>query len=297
MFTIFSTPKPFVGHIDVIQRNAIRSWQCLHPDIEIILVGDDAGAAETCKEFGIRHIKDVARNRYGTKYLASIYDQVQERASHEILCHVNCDIILMSDFVRAAKQVAARMDRFLMAGRRWDVDIRNSLDFATADWECAVRELARKTNRPRPAQWIDYFLFRKNLYYQKIPEFVIGRPGWDNWLLWYPLSLQVPVVDASREVVAVHQNHDYSYHPGGEEGVWHGEEARQNYQLNQGKFATLADATHVMRGGEVKKNYQAWLAPLVRHAAAERSRIWFALLDATRSLRHRVGLRSRAARR
>ena len=120
MFTIFSTPKPFVGHIDVIQRNAIRSWQCLHPDIEIILVGDDAGAAETCKEFGIRHIKDVARNRYGTKYLASIYDQVQERASHEILCHVNCDIILMSDFVRAAKQVAARMDRFLMAGRRWD---------------------------------------------------------------------------------------------------------------------------------------------------------------------------------
>jgi hypothetical protein len=297
MFTIFSTPKPFAGHIDVIQRNAIRSWQCLHPDIEIFLVGDDAGAAETCKEFGIRHIKDVGRNRYGTKYLASIYDQVQERASHEILCHVNCDIILMSDFVRTANQVAARLNRFLMAGRRWDVDIRNPLDFTKADWERGVRELAWRTNRRRPAQWIDYFLFRKNLYYQKIPEFVIGRPGWDNWLLWYPLSLQVPVVDASREVVAVHQNHDYSYHPGGEQGVWHGEEARQNYQLHQGKFATLADATHVMRGGALQRNYQAWLAPLGRHAAAEWSRIWFALLDATRSLRHRVGLRSRAARR
>jgi hypothetical protein len=26
--------------------------------------------------------------------------------------------------------------------------------------------------------------FPKGLYYKKIPAFVIGRPGWDNWLLW-----------------------------------------------------------------------------------------------------------------
>ena len=45
-------------------------------------------------------------------------------------------------------------------------------------WEEAVRHLALQTNRQRPAQWIDYFVFSKGLYYQKIPEFVIGRPGW-----------------------------------------------------------------------------------------------------------------------
>ena len=53
MLTFFTTAKPFVGHIDVIQRNAIRSWQKLHPDVEIILMGDDAGAAEVCAEIGI----------------------------------------------------------------------------------------------------------------------------------------------------------------------------------------------------------------------------------------------------
>jgi hypothetical protein len=297
MLTVFSTPKPFAGHIDVIQRNAIRSWQRLHSDIEIILVGDDAGAAQVCQEFGIRHIKDVRRNRYGTKYLASIYDKVNEVASHEILCHVNCDILLMSDFARAAKLVAGETKRFLMAGRRWDVDIQTSLEFEREDSEAELRQLARNTNRPRPPQWIDYFLFRKGLFYGEIPEFVIGRPGWDNWLLWYPLSIEVPVVDASRDVLAVHQNHDYSYHPGGEEGVWHGEEARENYRLHQGKFATLADATHILRDGQLRRNYKAWLAPVKRKAAAEWSRIWFGFLDATRSVRHRVGLRSRAARR
>src|SRR6266403_1369621 len=257
MLTMFSTPKPFVGHIDLIQRNAIRSWRRLHPEVEIILVGDDAGAAEVCKEFGIRHIEHVEKNRYGTKYLASIYDQVQEAARHEILCHVNCDIVLMSDFVAAARSVVSQTDRFLMAGRRWDVDLQHALDLAETNWETSLRQLARKTNRPRPAQWFDYFLFSKGLYYKKVPEFVIGRPGWDNWLLWYPLSIKVPVVDASQDVLAVHQNH----------------------QLHQGKFATLAYATHVLRYGRMKRNHQAWLGPVKRDAAARLSGMWFGLLN------------------
>src|SRR5437016_351185 len=124
MFTIFSTPKPFVGHIAVIQRNAIESWKRLDPDVEIILVGDDAGTAEVCAELRLVHIPQVKKNPHGTKYLASIYDQAQEAARHEILCHVNCDIVLMADFARAVRQVKNARERFLMAGQRWDVDVK-----------------------------------------------------------------------------------------------------------------------------------------------------------------------------
>src|SRR5262245_39098615 len=127
MITMFSTPKPFDGHIAIIQRNAIRSWQRLHHEIEIVLVGDDAGTAEVSKEFGIRHIPNVAKNRYGTKFLASIYDQVHDIARHSTLCHVNCDILLKSDFVKAAQCVMGQRAKFLMAGRRWDVDAREPL--------------------------------------------------------------------------------------------------------------------------------------------------------------------------
>ena len=208
MITLFSTPKPFVGHINVIQRNAISSWRRLHADVEIILVGDDAGTAEVCAEFGIRHIASVKRNRYGTKYLADIYERAQAAARHDVLCHVNCDIILKADFLRAVERVAAERKRFLMAGRRWDVDLSSAIDFSSGDWEARVDRLAVETDRQRPPQWIDYFVFSRGLYDRQIPEFVVGRPGWDNWLLWYPLSIGVPVVDASRVVRAVHQNHD-----------------------------------------------------------------------------------------
>ena len=36
MLTLFTTPKPFYGHIDVIQRNALKSWTLAAPQAEVI---------------------------------------------------------------------------------------------------------------------------------------------------------------------------------------------------------------------------------------------------------------------
>ena len=292
MLTLFSTPKPFAGHIDVIQRNAILSWQRLHPDIEIILVGDDAGAAEVCAEFGIRHISQVERNKYGTKYLASIYDQVQETARRRVLCHVNCDMVLMSDFMRAAAIVMQKQEQFLMAGRRWDVDVRSPLDSDPGLGE-RFREFALASGRQRPPQWIDYFLFPNGLYFKKIPGICDRPAGWDNWLLWYSLSQRVPVVDAAAAIVAVHQNHDYGYHPAGEKGVWEGEEARENYRLHEGKFRTLSDATYMLSRGELLPNYRGWINRVQDRAVAGLYAGWFGALKATRPARNALGLRGK----
>jgi hypothetical protein len=295
MLTFFTTAKPFEGHIDIIQRNAIRSWQKLHPDVEILLMGNDAGAAEVSAEMGLRHVPSVRRNQYGTKYLADIYDQAQAVARHELVCHINCDIILKPDFLRSVKEVAARKKQFLMAGRRWDVDVTARLDFSKDDWAQRLDELAVMENRQRPPQWIDYFVFSRGLYADEVPAFVIGRPGWDNWLLWYPLSIGVPVVDASSVVRAIHQNHDYGYHPQGEKGVWEGEEAQANYRLHAGKFATLSNATYVLTPDGLRRNYKASWVRAGTHAANGFYQVWFSILNLTRPARHRLGVRKSMA--
>ena len=51
--TIFACPKGFVGRAGEIQRNAIRSWVRLGPDVEVILLGDDEGVAEAAQELGM----------------------------------------------------------------------------------------------------------------------------------------------------------------------------------------------------------------------------------------------------
>lgn len=295
MLTFFSTPKPFAGHIDVIQRNALRSWQLVHPEVEILLFGDDAGAAEVSRELGIRHVPDVRRNRYGTKYLAGIYDQAQKLARHDILCHVNCDIILTDDFARAIQRVAASPDPFLMAGRRWDVDIREPLHFENPNWRAEVKDLALRANNQRPSQWIDYFAFRRGLFLGKIPPFVIGRPGWDNWLLWFARHTTHKLIDASPVVAAIHQNHDYGYHPQGEQGVWQGEEAQENYALLEGhrKFRTLDNANYILEESGLRRNYRNFYVQARRDASDRFYSAWFALLNLTRPIRHRVGLRQK----
>jgi len=293
MITFFSTPKPFRGHIGVIQRNAIESWKRIHPSAEVILFGDEEGAADAARDLAIRHVPDVKRNEHGTKYLSPIFDAAQDLAHHHCLCYINCDIILLSDFSSAAERVAALGGRFLVAGQRWDTDITAPIDFYATDWEATVRRLANAANHQRPPQWIDYFLFSRGLYYKNTPPFVIGRPGWDNWLVWHARHSGARVVDASPVVRAVHQNHDYAYHPDGEAGVWQGVEAQQNYALLDGGryFATIENATQRLTARGLHTNYYHCVVVGRRRVQAARNALWFGLLNRTRPLRQRLGLR------
>jgi hypothetical protein len=77
MLTLFTTAKPFEGHSGVIQRYALKSWKLLHPEIKIILFGDDAGGAEIAMELGFPHEPFVERNKLGTKRLDYIFRRAQ----------------------------------------------------------------------------------------------------------------------------------------------------------------------------------------------------------------------------
>ena len=179
MITLFSTPKPFHGHSDIIQRNALKSWTLLHPDVEVILFGDEAGTDRACDDLGIRHEPAVRRNEHGTKYLNFIFDRANEIARNKILCYANCDIMLTSDFLSAFTLVSSAHDKFLMIGRRWDTDVTEPWNFAESDWASRLRSLATRTGRLNGPSWVDYFCFSRDLYYGKMPPFLIGRNGWD----------------------------------------------------------------------------------------------------------------------
>ena len=131
-----------------------------------------------------------------------------------------------------------------MNGRRWDLDIKEPVDFSI-DWEQKLREDIAKKGKLHGCSGIDYFVFPRNLPHN-LPAFAVGRPGWDNWLIYHIRSLRIPVIDATKVISVVHQNHDYSHHSEGEYGVWKGQEAQYNLSLAGGYhyLYTLKDATH-----------------------------------------------------
>lgn len=256
--TIFAIPKAFRGHIAVIQRNAIASWTRMNPRPEVILFGTDEGTEEVAAELAVKYVPAVQRNQWGTPLVSDLFAQAQALGSSPCLCYVNADIILFDDFTAAVSRVAAWSQRFLMVGRRTDLDVTESLDFLPANWAAQLKESARTRGRLQIARNIDYFAFSRGLY-PAMPPLAIGRFWWDNWLLWKARSQSAPVVDATAVVSAIHQNHDYShtaYGPG-KDAMMASEEAILNCRLtceqNPADFDeglswryiyTIDDATH-----------------------------------------------------
>jgi hypothetical protein len=253
MLTIFGLPKAFHGLFDVIQRNAIQSWLRLRPPCEIILVGDDEGTARVAAELGLRHIPNVDRNASGTPLLNSMFAEAQGMARYPTLCYVNSDIILLSDFPLAVERVLREMNRFLLVGRRWDLDVQECLAFDER-WEARLKERVQRHGTIHGHSAIDYFVFPRGLW-DEIPSFAIGRTAWDGWLIYRALSQGVPVIDLTDRVTAVHQNHPYA-HPQGQDGIWKGAEAQQNLRLAGGYVHayTLWDAKYkLVRKGIVRR--------------------------------------------
>jgi hypothetical protein len=294
MLTFLTTAKPFVGHSGITQRNALKSWKLLHPDVEVILFGDEEGAAEVCAEFGLRHEPEVERHESGMKFLDHMVASAQHIALHNYLCYSNCDIVLMDDFWRAFEKAVAWRKRFLLVAQRWDTDVTVPINFDSREWKRDLRRLALTTGVHQHPNFVDFFVFPKGLY-DYVPNLVVGRSYWDHWLVWKALSAGAPVLDCTAFVVPVHQNHEYKYHPKGKVGTSVDAVARRNLELcGQGRqLRSILDSTHKLtKYGRVRWTpFRRKLQELP--AGASIQRLWQSLLNKTFSLRSRVGLRRR----
>lgn len=242
MITFFTIPKPFEGHIGVIQRNAIESWTRTASGATVLLFGDEPGTAEAAAGTGARHLAEIERNDWGTPLLSDAFSRAEAAAEGDVLCFVNADIVLLDDFAPAVSRVAGRGRPFLTVGESWNAAIAEPIDFSPG-WENRLRRLPA---RKRGADAIDYFAFRRGLY-AGMPPFAIGRTAFDNWLIWRARDRDALVADATRVVKTIHQDHDYR-HAGSLAEIRVSPEARRNQELAGGKSHLYSrfDATHLL---------------------------------------------------
>ena len=246
MLTIFAVPKPFKGHIGTIQRNAIRSWTQLSPHCQVILCGDETGCRETALEFSVEYVGDIERNEFGTPLLSSVFQRAEEHAVHGFLCYVNADLILFADFVKAVRRVTEIERRFLLVGRTLDVDVQEELTDRGDNWEVDLRRRAAELGTPRPADAIDFFVFTRDAI-GLLPPFAVGRPSWDNWMIYRALSRRVPVIDISSSTLVIHQSHGYEHVKQQRGDRWEGPEGDRNRALlgvYRRNLLSLDDATY-----------------------------------------------------
>lgn len=255
MLTIFTIPKPFLGHANIIQRNAIKSWIQLRPRCEIILFGNDQGVAGTVREFGVLHIPEIKKNEFGTPIVNSAFEMAQRTAKNKILVYLNADIILTGDLIGAVNKINNKGPLlFLMGGQRWDLEVKEKIDFDDTNWEKKLREAILKKGKLHPPSGTDYMVFPRWLQHN-LPAFAVGRPGWESWLIWRMRSLGIPVIDATQAIAVIHQNHNYSHSIHGKKNKVAGPELAEAVKLAGGfsKMCTLRDADWVLTPKGLKK--------------------------------------------
>lgn len=269
--TLFTAPKPFTNpHIATIQRNAIRSWLHLGPEVRAFLVGDEPGMAEAAAELGIQRLPEVARNPEGTPLVSSIFALARQACESPVLAYLNADILILPDFVEIARHVAEQSKEFLVIGQRWDLAVSEELDFS-AGWDQRLRANVQARGRLHAPAGSDYFIFPR-LLYTDLPDFAIGRAGWDNWMIYQARIQGWPVVDATPSLLVIHQDHDYSHLPGGRPH-YDLEESNRNMALAGGAhhMYTVLDTDRQLIRGQIRaprpsllralRQAELWLAP------------------------------------
>jgi hypothetical protein len=250
--TIFTAPKPFTDpHIAAIQSNAIQSWMHLGEEVEVMLVGDETGMSQAAAEYSLRQLSDVERNESGTPLVNSIFNLARAASQAPLLAYANADILLLPDFVESAHQVSEQAERFLVIGQRWDLDVRQRMDFSPG-WDGRLLSELHKRGRLHLPAGSDYFIFPRDLF-NSMPAFAIGRAGWDNWMIYHARQQAWPVIDGTPSIIAIHQDHDYSHLPGGRPH-YEQPESRKNEAL-AGGFANLymvLDADKQLEGGKLQ---------------------------------------------
>jgi hypothetical protein len=242
MLTIFSIPKAFTTETSLMQRNAIKSWQRLK-NTQVILCGDDDGVAEASAELGCDHFPSLRRTDLGTPRLDDAFAAAEQLARHELICYVNADIILLPGFQGVLATVSE--GQFLIAGRRLNVWLSTAISFEREDWDVVLWDWAQREGHYSAPVGSDYFIFRRGTL-GAIPPFAVGRPYWDNWMMFMARQRGWSLVDATALIRAIHQNHDYGHVPAAAGGMWEGPEGDDNLRAARGQVYTLVDATHAL---------------------------------------------------
>ena len=155
----------------------------------------------------------VETNSRGIPTLRGMFNISMAACPHALsYTYLNGDIIGTEVFVRNVEAALQFGQDFLMVGQRTNVpwSMNGSYDAAHNDFDFR-RHFDSGTLFQPDAE--DYFVVTKNaIDWEAIPPFVIGRPGYDNWLVNYAKmwrkGANVTTIDATKTMPMIHQTDD-----------------------------------------------------------------------------------------
>lgn len=212
LFTTFKETHNSTFH-RVAHAHAVANWASLRPAVHVVLFAQFpySNLSEMARKAGWDLIQLKRWNDQGTPFLKDMFNTVFQRYNSTFYGFANGDILFDDSLIETLQEVKKRL-KDALKNNALLIGSRTNMIFSVND---AIRTEFSKTNLASVTRkrglldgWFaqDYFFFTRDskLNWSSVADVVIGRPGYDNYLVAKSIYSKVNVIDATKTLLAVH---------------------------------------------------------------------------------------------
>ncbi|GAB1597667.1 uncharacterized protein LOC115217082 [Argonauta hians] len=205
LLTLFTTWKATKAKF-IAYNNTVKNWKKLIPFVPSpVVFSTDKDLIKQCESDGwtALPIKRIAAG--GAPVLKDMYKDVMAKVSTLFYAYSNADILYDDSLLQTLWATAKTQDLskpLLMVGIR--TNVLNVMPHEVITWT-AMKSTAKRRGKLFLRNAEDYFITSYSYPWNSIPDVVIGRRAYDNWLVLNARKQKHNLIDISDTVLALHQ--------------------------------------------------------------------------------------------
>ncbi len=187
-----------------ILSNTIRTWGLLYPMVQPVLFSNDVEESDWALLLKYHKwvVLPIPRYFEGLPIVREMFLQVLQMYNADYYGFANSDIIFDESIVLTLCALKHQKRDLFMTGRRLNYVLKVE-DTITSSKQ--IRTLAKRASM-FISNAADYFISTRNGYpWKDMPDFVVGKRGYDNWLMMNALKYSAMTIDATNSVLCLHQ--------------------------------------------------------------------------------------------
>jgi hypothetical protein len=215
LISFISAFKKFKPPYDKIQHSAMFSWKA--NNIEVLVPDNEIGVKDACQGYSnMRLIPGVKRAReIGFPNQSPIVRDMIAKAlpliKTPMVALINSDILILPDFSERIEKILKRYGfDIYMVGTRLDIKLNVCVD-SEKNYEKVLKEERKIYDKSTSSDVFitSKFMWRKIIH--EMPEFILGRYGWDNWLHTIAEIKGFRKYNCTDALTTLHCNHDHNH--------------------------------------------------------------------------------------
>lgn len=208
LFTTHATHTHDDAEKNIVHNNTLANWASFKPFVNLILFSNESDVLSTSVKYGWDAISLSNTSRFrNPPVLREMFLTAMEKYDTPWYGYINADILFTSDLIKTLRFISSTFplntSRVLITGRRTNV---NNVTLVNISSDDAIRHTAASFGSLFREDAEDYFITTKSFPWSTVLPVVVGRPGYDNWLVaeaW--CRLETAVIDVTDTNVMLHQ--------------------------------------------------------------------------------------------